>query len=331
MTLRRVIGLLLLVNLFYSDLVRAQDIPSACGNSKVRYRMRGQPGSSFVWTVKGGIRIAQYAAGDSIDVKWDNLAGAHNLTCQEYVSSGCPGPPVTVNVDVITRSLDIGTVAYLCEGQKLTLNAGKGFTQYHWQDGSSGPTLEAVSPGVYWVETRQGKCIFRDSISVVKVPVPVVDLGKDTFLCDPEEMLLDAANPGLLYEWSNGSRSQTIWAKEGDGVIWVKVTDSNNCTSTDSITILPCSIGKLLIPNVFTPNGDGQNDVWRIGGIQYYPDMIVKLFDRWGRLIFESDPGYPKPWNGERNNKLLPMDAYFYIIDLKDGSKPIRGSVTLVP
>jgi gliding motility-associated-like protein len=126
--------------------------------------------------------------------------------------------------------------------------------------------------------------------------------------------------------------SQTIWANEGDGLIWVKVSNANKCSTIETIVIKPCSpVNYLLIPNVFTPNGDGENDIWRIGGTQYFPDMVVTLFDRWGRLIFVSEPGYPKPWNGERNGKLLPMDAYFYVIDLKNGSEPIRGSVTLVP
>ena len=161
---------------------------------------------------------------------------------------------------------------------------------------------------------------------------PMVNLGRDTSLCLPERLLLDAGNAGVFYEWSTGSRDQTIWANEGDGLIWVKVFDEHTCSSVDSIVIQLCSpVKSLFVPNVFTPNGDGENDVWRIGGMQDFPGIIVTLFDRWGRLVFKSEPGYPNPWTGERNGKLLPMDAYFYVIDLKDGSTPIRGSVTLIP
>ena len=161
---------------------------------------------------------------------------------------------------------------------------------------------------------------------------PTINLGRDTSLCSPESLQLDAGNSGVSYEWSTGSRDQTIWANEGDGLIWEKVSDQHHCSSVDSIVIQPCPASKsLFVPNVFTPNGDGENDVWRIGGTQYFPAITVTLFDRWGRLVFKSDPGYPKPWNGERNGKLLPMDAYFYVIDLKDGSEPLRGSVTLIP
>jgi gliding motility-associated-like protein len=163
-------------------------------------------------------------------------------------------------------------------------------------------------------------------------PTPHVDLGSDTTICAPFQLLLDAGNSGLLYQWSTGETDQTIWVNEGDGKIWVKVSSYNNCSASDTINISPCKpLNYLLIPNVFTPNGDGVNDVWQIGGMQYFPKANVKIFDRWGRMIFNSEPGYPKPWNGERDGKPLPMDAYFYIIDLKDGAEPHRGSVTLVP
>lgn len=163
-------------------------------------------------------------------------------------------------------------------------------------------------------------------------PLPEVNLGRDSSICYPDQLLLDAGNSGTFYEWSTGSHDQTIRASEGDGLIWVRVSNLHNCSVSDSIKILPCSpMNDLLIPNVFTPNDDGVNDVWTIGGTQLFPGMIVKLFDRWGRPIFVSEPGYPKPWNGQRNGKLLPTDAYYYIIDLRNGTEPLRGSVTLVP
>ena len=332
MIFRRIIELLLLGLLLLIDNIGGQDLPSACANDAVRYRMRGQKGSSFTWTVTGGIQTAKYGFGDSIDVKWNNLSGLHSLSCQEFVNGGCSTTPITIPVHVIGLSLNLGTTAYICDGQEITLNAGNKFTSYHWQDGSTGSSLVASSPGIYWVEISQGKCTIRDSVEVVKSASPVVNLGRDTSLCSSERLLLDAGNVGMVYHWSTGSNDQTIWANEGDGLIWVRVTTANNCSATDSLIIQPCKpVNYIFIPNVFTPNGDGQNDVWRIGGTQNFPEIIVTLFDRWGRLVYKSDPGYPKPWNGERNGKLLPMDAYFYIIDLKDGSEPLRGSVTMIP
>lgn len=202
-------------------------------------------------------------------------------------------------------------------------------------------SLETHTARIIKVTTPEGshftfdgteKDAFSHMHFVMIAPMPSVNLGRDTFICSPDHLLLDAGNPGMTYEWNNGSRTQTIWANEGDGLFWVKVTNDSNCSASDSISIKPCSpLNYLFVPNVFTPNDDGENDVWRIGGLQYFPGVVVKLFDRWGRQIFVSEPDYPKPWDGKRNGKLLPMDAYYYVIDLKDGSKPIRGSVTLIP
>ncbi len=309
----------------------AQEMPSACGNGKVRYRMHGQPGSSFVWNIQGGTQINIYASGDSVDVMWNNLNGEHSLSCQEFPATGCAGSPIIQNVKVDVLSVEIGDIEYLCEGAKMELNAGKGFTSYLWQDGSGDRILNAFNPGIYWVEVRKGKCVARDSMEIVRAESPVVYLGKDTIIVSPNRLLLDAQNMGKFYEWSTGSHSQTIWANEDDGEIWVRVISEKDCMASDTIRIIPENTNEFIIPNVFTPNGDGVNDTWRIGGLLLHPNTNVKLFDRWGRLIFNSEPGYPKPWNGERDGKLLPMDAYYYVIDLKDGIEPLRGSVTLIP
>jgi gliding motility-associated-like protein len=314
-----------------SEMMNAQDLPYGCANGSARYRIRGQPGSNYKWTIAGGRLLAQYGAGDSIDVKWQKGSGNHSLSCQEFVIGGCSTTPITSHVEVIIPEVDLGKTLYFCEGQTVKLNAGDGFTGYLWQDGSRGSSLEATAPGLYWVEVIQGKCKTRDSVQVVRAASPMVYLGRDTSLCSYEKLLLDAGNSGMSYEWSTGSQDQTIWAGEGDGLIWVRVTNKFHCTSSKSIYIKPCLAAfYILIPNVFTPNGDGINDVWEIYGIENYPETMVTLFDRWGRLVFKSEPGYPKPWSGMRDSKLLPMDAYYYIIDLKNGSENLRGSVTLI-
>lgn len=83
---------------------------------------------------------------------------------------------------------------------------------------------------------------------------------------------------------------------------------------------------KLLIYNGISPNGDGKNDVWSIVGIEQYPDNDVRVFNRWGNLVFEQK-GYSNlnAWGGVWNGKDLPDGAYFYVIDLGDGSETRSG------
>jgi gliding motility-associated-like protein len=58
--------------------------------------------------------------------------------------------------------------------------------------------------------------------------------------------------------------------------------------------------------------------------------MEIKIFNRWGELLWRSEKGYPHPWDGRSNGSLLPIDSYHYIIDLHNGSKLMIGNVTIV-
>jgi len=63
---------------------------------------------------------------------------------------------------------------------------------------------------------------------------------------------------------------------------------------------------------------------------ELYPSMEIKIFNRWGELVWRSEKGYPKPWDGRSNGSALPLDSYHYIVDLHNGSKPFIGNVTIV-
>jgi gliding motility-associated-like protein len=109
----------------------------------------------------------------------------------------------------------------------------------------------------------------------------------------------------------------------------------NGCTSADdtvAIVVDACNDDSLIIPEGFSPNGDGINDYFELVGIDAYPDNKVTIFNRWGNLIYES-AGYNNGsirWEGNNSGELstgngaVPEATYFYVIDLGDGS-PIRS------
>ena len=87
----------------------------------------------------------------------------------------------------------------------------------------------------------------------------------------------------------------------------------------------------LFVPTAFTPNNDGKNDVWRVIGLEKYPNAIVSVFDRAGQLVFFSDQRSPRYWNGTYKGQLLPNGVYVYMIDLKDGSGQVpKGTVSII-
>ncbi|MDB5031396.1 gliding motility-associated C-terminal domain-containing protein [Mucilaginibacter sp.] len=86
---------------------------------------------------------------------------------------------------------------------------------------------------------------------------------------------------------------------------------------------------KIIVNNTFTPNGDGINDTWNIKNIENYPKCTVDIFNRYGKSIFFSS-GYSIAWDGKYKQSNVPVGTYYYVIDLKDDSKPITGSLTII-
>jgi gliding motility-associated-like protein len=133
----------------------------------------------------------------------------------------------------------------------------------------------------------------------------------------------------LSYEW-NDPEAQTTPVATGlasNEVYSVTVTDDIGCNLTVQVEVDP-TIGCFFIANALTPNGDGANDFWLIGGLEFFPEAKVQVFNRWGQVVFEST-GYPSPWNGSFEGELLPVADYYFIIDYSKDFDPIMGTVTI--
>lgn len=114
-------------------------------------------------------------------------------------------------------------------------------------------------------------------------------------------------------------------------VIYGHETDLDMTNNTSSIEPVPTDFH---IPEGFSPNGDGINDLFVIRGILNYPNNTFVIFNRWGNKIYESN-SYKNTWNGTSTSGLriggdeLPVGTYFYILDLKDGSDIFKGTIYL--
>lgn len=129
--------------------------------------------------------------------------------------------------------------------------------------------------------------------------------------------------------WSNGETTEDLYGLEA-GTYTVDILDANGCSYQGSIELVYTGVDCFSIPNAFIPNNDGINDFWEIRAIESYPNATVHVYSRSGQLVFSTKNGYTDPWDGTFKGKKLPMDTYFYIIDLKDGSEPITGQVTII-
>jgi gliding motility-associated-like protein len=99
------------------------------------------------------------------------------------------------------------------------------------------------------------------------------------------------------------------------------------CSDTNSVFVK--LLKKPLIPNIFSPNGDGIHDTWVIESLDSYPGCVVQIYNRYGQMV-QRFVNYTTPWDGKINGKDAPVGTYYYIIDPKNGRKPITGFVDII-
>ena len=141
-----------------------------------------------------------------------------------------------------------------------------------------------------------GSCIDQDSLAVNYSSYPAVDLGPDIYLCPDSVVLLLAGPPVFVYTWQDGSSGNTYLITES-GEYWVDV-NSNGCITRAYIDVIddPC-ICEMIVPNAFSPNNDGYNDEFRQLECSQLNRFNMKIYNRWGELMFETSD-YSAGWDG---------------------------------
>jgi gliding motility-associated-like protein len=160
------------------------------------------------------------------------------------------------------------------------------------------------------------------------------NLGKDTVLCAPATMGLNAYWPGVVdYLWQDGSKKDSLTVNQS-GTFWVQLTDHYGCIKRDSvnITVQGCDECSLYIPTAFTPNNDGLNDIFRVKpqcaniGLTGF---TLKIYNRWGQLVFLCKD-INKGWDGRYKGQVLP-GTYVYSVEYSfKQDNPIQQKGTIV-
>jgi gliding motility-associated-like protein len=168
-------------------------------------------------------------------------------------------------------------------------------------------------------------------------PLPALTMGPDLTIAAGASTTLNVSVTGNIvsYQWkpsiglNNATIKDPVASPSSTTVYTLVVIDDNKCETSDSIKITVAGgTSKILVPNAFSPNGDGINDTWIISNLSAYPGATVDVFNRYGQLVFHSE-NYNKAWDGTYNGNPLPMGTYYYIIDLKNNEKKMAGSVTI--
>ncbi|MCP1382452.1 gliding motility-associated C-terminal domain-containing protein [Runella salmonicolor] len=164
---------------------------------------------------------------------------------------------------------------------------------------------------------------------------PTLNLGEDRIIFQGSSLSLDAElGIGYTYQWTptagvdNPVSPKALFRPEQTTTYHIVATGPMGCLAEDSITITVFS--GVYVPDVFTPNGDGQNDTWELKGLEQYPQAQITIFNRWGQAVFNETGEAPKPFDGTFNGSVLPVGEYAYVILTEPNGHVLRGKVLLL-
>ena len=257
----------------------------------------------------------------------------NNATFTTTNTAGCDSV-ITLNLTINNlTTLDAGIDQTVCEGTDITLTA-TGAAVYDWDDDIQNgvPFNAQLGSNTYTVEgTDANGCEDEQSVTITGTPYPELIFEVTDPACQGESsgnIVAVASNGTAPYSfvWNNGTL-QSENNGVGAGTYEVTVTDDNGCETQGSVVVIDPTEPCFFIPGGLTPNGDGANETWEIGGLSQYPDAKVMVFDRWGQQVYTGDytsllMGWDIKW------KECPTADYYYILDLGNGEK-YNGVVTL--
>ncbi len=185
-------------------------------------------------------------------------------------------------------------------------------------------TISEVGRYVLTVTSPEG----NSSTGSLAVLFSTLDLQNENIKTCYNQTLLQPIGGTQPYQYAldNGSwQSSPIFTNITQGFHTYKVQDANGCvieTSGEYYT-------PFVLRKAFTPNGDGYNDIWDLSALQGCTNLDVKIFDRYGRYLYQIKTNNLK-WDGNINGKPLPNGTYWYVMEFNDGATPIlKGHITI--
>lgn len=220
----------------------------------------------------------------------------------------------------------------ICSNANLTLNFNNLPNQIIlWSNGNSTNTTTYSSSGIEWIQVTDSGCSFIDSFEINNFIN--LDLGKtvDTTMCydNPWSYKIEDLPPLYSFIWANGDTSKRrVFNNSGT----YPYTISSTCTTyTKSISVTYNDCYGVFVPSGFSPNGDNLNDTFFIKILDPVK-FDLKIFDRWGELIYHSRDNN-EGWTGSYRGIPLPIGVYLYMgdfITLTGERISKKGTITLI-
>ena len=228
----------------------------------------------------------------------------------------------------------------ICVSEEVSYGAGvTDIVSYAWvnQNQSTIGTERDISideEGFYQLEVTNDYCSSMSNeffVDVVSPSVSVrVDPNRSILLGESALLLVNEPTNDYQYQWFSNSNliseGTSLVVQPNETEIYRVIGSVNGCdvsTLVEVEVVLP-----IVVPSMFTPNGDGMNDSWEISGIETYDNYVLRVYNRWGTVVFKSINNY-EGWDGKLNAEDVPFGVYYYVIEL-EGFDSVAGSVTIM-
>lgn len=278
-----------------------------------------------------------YSYTTSQSVTWGNGTTGTSLPISSsgmiygtYFYQGCQMPDSALVTIISPPVIDLGPDTTLCTGESLDFSFNEQLT---WNSSSLSSAFQTNTAGLVTASYSDGVCNVSDSIFISILDPIVIPIANNYTYCQGDTVTLTASSPTAEYFlWFDGTDLSThLFYESGN----YSVTVSNACETVSrnwNMEFDDCNI-YVYVPNSFTPNGDGVNDVW-YPEISGWTEVETLVFNRWGEIIFSStNPNLP--WIGDvrKGSYFAPEGVYSYVIKAKFTSSEARefnGFISLI-
>lgn len=245
--------------------------------------------------------------------------GSGWVRLQASSSLGCIATDSLLITAIAAPAFTLGQDVSICEEDIYTLmpNPSLSSVNYQWETGSNASFINVSQTGTYalTVTDEQSGCQAADTVNIQAIPQPVFTFQpKDTSFCPGIPLVLEAitADPALEFTWA-GNVTGSLFELLAAGTYTLQASNGS-CEASLNIVIPEGSCrAQMYLPNVFSPNGDGRNDLFELMGPDVTP-VKMQVYNRWGSLVYEAE-GSQASWDGTFNGQDAASGLYVYRIE----------------
>jgi len=301
------------------------------------WTVTGSPSGSLTSTGTTGT-VTGLAPGSSYTFTVTNVDGCTSTTSAAVVINSLPAGP-SAPTGTVTQPTCIVTTGTI----EVTAPIGNFSYSIDGTNFQSSATFASVAPASYTliVQDDNTGCTTTSTTQVVVDPVPSAEeitVDSDNSIAEGQSITINASGNGSI-SWDNGDNGSPISVSPLITTTYcATLTDANGCTDSDCITItvnsVPVVCGDFFIPTAFSPNGDNTNNSFGVSiNLDCVESIDVKVFDRWGEVVFETTDAAQR-WDGTYKTKELDPAVFVYVIRIKTSEmtdeETFKGNVTLM-